>query len=147
MNTTSAPFKIMGVITIIAAGLIAAAIAHHPTQPLVWMVAYLVLVTGVVQYVLGAAQAALVARPLARSTIWGQWVLLNVGHTGIIGGTLLSSFSTLVLSTVFYDVSMLWFAWTVRCGMTDLRRTGYWLLIIVMLASSLVGIGLSQFGK
>ncbi|KAA0911075.1 hypothetical protein [Pusillimonas sp. ANT_WB101] len=147
MNTASTPFKTMGVIAIIAAGLIAAAIAHRPTQPLVWMVAYLVLVTGVVQYVLGAGQASLTARPLAMSTIWGQWVLLNLGHAGVIAGTLLSNFVILILGTVLYDLAMLWFAWCVRGGMPGLRRTGYWLLIVVMAASSFVGVALSQLSK
>ncbi|TKR55797.1 hypothetical protein D7I39_07450 [Allopusillimonas ginsengisoli] len=111
------------------------------------MVAYLVLVTGVVQYALGTGQSALTARPLAMSIVWGQWLLLNLGHAGVIGGTLLSSLGMLILGTVLYDLAMLWFAWSARSGMSGLRRTGYWLLITVMMASSLIGIALSQFGK
>ena len=143
MNTHSAPFRITGVIAIVAAGLVAAAIAYQPTTPLVWMVAYLVLVAGVVQYVLGAAQTTLAANPPTAGTIWGEWVLLNLGHAGVIAGTLTGRFSLLVVGTACYDVAMIWMAWSVRGGTPGPRRIGYWLLILAMAASSLIGVSLT----
>ncbi|CAM5189501.1 hypothetical protein CDEF62S_04193 [Castellaniella defragrans] len=146
MHTASAPFKITGALAIIAAGLIAAAIAYHPTKPVVWTVAYLVLVAGVVQYVLGAAQAALSARPPTAGTVGAQWLIWNLGHAGVIAGTLLSHFNLLIAGTALYDVAMLWLAGSVRGGAAGWRRAGYWLLILAMLASSLVGVTLTVLG-
>ena len=146
MEFASAPFKVLGTLAIIAAGLIAAAIAYHPTKPIVWMVAYLVLVVGVVQYVLGAAQAALSARELPPATIWGQWVLLNLGHAGVIAGTLATSLTLLLGGTVLYDLAMVWMGLSVRNGKSGLVRIGYWLLVLAMLGSSFTGVMLTLQG-
>lgn len=146
MEFASAPFKVLGTLAIIAAGLIAAAVAYQPTKPIIWMVAYLVLVVGVVQYVLGAAQATLSTRSLPAATIWGQWVLLNLGHAGVIAGTLATSLTTLVAGTVCYDLAMLWMGLSVRDGRPGPARIGYWLLILAMLASSFTGIALTLRG-
>lgn len=146
MEFESAPFKILGTIAIIAAGLIAAAVAYQPTKPIIWMVAYLVLVVGVVQYVLGATQATLSTQPLSAATIWGQWILLNLGHAGVIAGTLATSLAMLVAGTFCYDVAMLWMGLTVRNGRPGPARIGYWLLIIAMLASSFTGVMLRLRG-
>ncbi len=147
MCSTSAPFRITGAVLIIAAGVVAAAIAYHPTKPLVWMVAYLVLVAGVVQYVLGAAQTALTAAPPSWPTVGAQWALLNLGHAGVIAGTLSGSLVVLVAGTVVYDLAMLWLAVGVLGGKPGIRRAGYWALILAMAASSLVGVVLTLLGK
>lgn len=146
MESASAPFKILGTLAIIAAGLIAAAIAYHPTKPMVWMVAYLVLVVGVVQYVLGSAQAALATRRLSATTVWSQWILLNLGHAGVIAGTLTASLATLVGGTLFYDLALLWMGLSARDGKPGPARIGYWLLVLAMLASSFTGIALTLRG-
>jgi hypothetical protein len=146
MEFASAPFKVLGALAIIAAGLIAAAIAYHPTKPIVWMVAYLVLVVGVVQYVLGAAQASLSARELPPAMIWGQWVLLNLGHAGVIAGTLATSLTLLLGGTVLYDLAMIWMGLSVRNGKSGLVRIGYWLLVLAMLGSSFTGVMLTLRG-
>jgi hypothetical protein len=146
MEFASAPFKVLGALAIIAAGLIAAAIAYHPTKPIVWMVAYLVLVVGVVQYVLGTAQASLSARELPPAMIWGQWVLLNLGHAGVIAGTLATSLTLLLGGTVLYDLAMIWMGLSVRNGKSGLVRIGYWLLVLAMLGSSFTGVMLTLRG-
>lgn len=147
MNQASLPFRVVAVLAIIAAGLIAAAVAYDPTKPVIWMVAYLVLVTGVVQYALGVGQAAIASAAPRPATIWGQWVLLNLGHAGVVGGTLLTNLALLAAGTLLYDLAMTWFAVAVRGGAPGWRRAGYWLLTLVMVASSLIGITLRLFGK
>ena len=134
------PFRITGIIAILVAGVVAAAIAHHPTMPLVWMVAYLVLVAGVVQYALGTAQAALMRQPLAMPVLWGLWLLLNVGQLLVVVASLQGNFMLLLAGTLLYDLAMLWFALTVRNGQSGLLRIGYWILVIVMFISSLTGV-------
>lgn len=147
MNQASLPFRVIAVLAIIAAGLIAAAVAYSPTRPVIWMVAYLVLVAGVVQYVLGVAQAAIAVPVPSPGVVWGQWVLLNLGHAGVVGGTLLGSFWLLVLGTLLYDLAVIWLAVAVRGGAPGMRRTGYWLLTLAMVASSLIGVVLRLFGR
>ena len=147
MNSTSTPFKLLGSAAIIVAGLIAAAIARNPARPMVWMVAYLVLVVGVVQYALGVGQAALSKTAPGSATVWGQWLLLNMGHAGVIAGTLAGSFRLLVAGTILYDVAVAWLGLTVRGNQPGMRLIGYRVLIVVMLASSAAGLVLSTLGK
>ncbi|HET8899964.1 MAG TPA: hypothetical protein VFN09_14445 [Rhodanobacteraceae bacterium] len=73
---------------LLTAGFVAAAIAHAPTRPLVWMVAYLVLIGGLVQLALGLGQTLLPAQlPSPDSRLHG-WVLFNAGSGGVILGRL-----------------------------------------------------------
>lgn len=139
MNAAT-PFKLTAIGAIIAAGLVAAACAHAPTQPIVWMVAYLVLVVGVVQYALGAAQVALRDWQPKPTVVWGQWLIWNLGHATVIGGTLCHSVSTLIIGTLLYDIAIIWLAVSVKGGHRCLLRNGYWLLIALMFVSSWVGV-------
>lgn len=143
MNHAAAPFTWLGTAAIVGAGLVAAAIAHSPTQPLVWMVAYLVLVVGVVQCVLGEGQARLAWEPPAASMVWSQWLLFNLGNAGVIGGTLARHFGLVAGGTVLFAVALAWFALKAWRGRRGAGRVGYLLLVLAMLASSLVGIFLS----
>jgi hypothetical protein len=142
----AAPFRWLGGAAIIAAGLIAAAIAYHPTEHLVWMVAYLVLVVGVVQYAFGVGQARLSVRALSAGGVWARWVLLNLGHAGVIAGTLADWLALVVAGTVFYILAVAWLGVTVRGPWRDPGRAGYRVLVLVMLASSLTGLALSGAG-
>ncbi len=141
------PFKCTGGAAIIAGGLTSAVIAYHATQPLAWMVAYLVLVVGVVQYLLGAGQAQLSAKEPSFAVVSGQWVLLNFGHACIIGGTLAGRFAWVIAGTLLYDAAMVWFGLSVRGGALRVRLIGYRVLVLAMFASSLVGVVLSTVGK
>lgn len=143
MNRSSAPFVWLGGATIIAAGLIAAAVAHAPTQPMVWMVAYLVLVVGVVQCVLGEGQARLAASPPGAAAVWSQWLLFNIGSAGVIAGTLTHGFTLVVAGSILFALAMAGFARGIRGGRRGIARVGYLLLVLAMLASSVVGMILS----
>jgi hypothetical protein len=102
-------FLVVAVAAILAGGLLAAAVAHAPTRPLVWAVAYLVLVVGVAQGVLGLGQAWLPARlPSAR---WraGEWLLFNAGNAGVIAGTLLACSALVALGTALFVASLVAF--------------------------------------
>lgn len=139
MNSAT-PFKLTAIAAIIAAGLVAAACAHTPTQPLLWMVAYLVLVVGVVQHALGAGQVELRYWQPKLSVVWSQWLIWNLGHAAVIGGTLCHSASTLIIGTLLYDIAIIWLAINVKGGHVCWRRKAYWLLIALMFVSSWVGV-------
>lgn len=147
MNSTNAPFRVTGIIAILAGGMLAATTAHQPTQPLVWTAAYLVLVAGVVQHILGNGQAALLAGGGATtSATAGLWITLNLGQAGVIAGTLLNSWPVLLAGTILYDIALVWFAVTTRHGQPTHWRAGYMLLLVIMFASSMSGLYLSVHG-
>ena len=76
------PFVAVGIAAVIAGGATAAAVAYQPTEHLVWMVAYLVLVVGVMQCAFGAGQAWLAQDPPPGRVTWGQWGVFNLGNAG-----------------------------------------------------------------
>lgn len=139
----AAPFAVFATLAIIAAGAVAAAIAYHPTQPLVWMVAYLVLVVGVMQWVFGAGQAWLAAGVPAGRTIWSQWTLFNLGNAGVIGGTLCGNTGVVTLGTLLFVAAIAWFLHGVR--RTRLPRWGvaYRVLLGVVFLSACTGLVIS----
>lgn len=143
LNRASAPFLWLGGAAIVGAGLIAAAIARHPTQPMVWMVAYLVLVVGVVQCVLGAGQAHVATSIPRPATVWTRWCLFNAGSAAVIAGTLAHHFAWVVAGTVLFALAMLAFAAGFRRGRRGVARTALLVLALAMLVSSLVGVFLS----
>lgn len=147
MNKSSAPFTVLGVAAIIIGGLIAAATAHQPTQHLMWVVGYLVLVVGVAQCVLGEGQARLAADPPIKAIVRTQWLLFNIGNIGVIVGTLTQSFGLLAAGTILFALAMVWFSLGIRGGGRSIWRICYLALVLVLLVSSLVGLFLSVIDR
>lgn len=143
MHSPTAPFIPLGWAAIVAAGVIAAAIAHQPTEAMVWMVAYLVLIAGAAQVAIGRGLHALPDAPPPASASWGQWVLLNLGHAGIIAGTLSAEFPTVAGATVVYWIAGVWLALSVRPAARKPGLVWFRGLITVLLISSLIGLSLS----
>jgi len=81
------PFFIAALVYVIAGGLLAAATAYVTTQKTAWATAYIVLVGGVVQAVLGAALGWLAQRARMPLT-WAAFVLFNLGNLGVLAGQL-----------------------------------------------------------
>ena len=80
-------FGCFGAACIVAGGLVAAASAPARSEVGTWAAAYLVLVAGAAQIVLGVAQA--VFSP-GRTSAWAvhvQVVLFNVGNAAVVAGT------------------------------------------------------------
>lgn len=137
------PFLTVAALAILAGGLVAAAVAHAPTQPMVWMVAYLVLVVGLVQVALGLGQTLLPRTMPSTGFRVGECVLFNVGNVGVIAGTLLLSPMWVAVGTVVFIASLVMF-WV------GLRGTsGGWLvhalraLLVITCGGALVGLVLS----
>lgn len=80
------PFVITAAVVTVGAGLLSAALAHNPTRLLMWMVAYLVLVGGVVQALLALVQAHLATSAPSGRWIACEWTLFNVGSLGVLLG-------------------------------------------------------------
>ena len=143
MKSPTLPFIALGWLAIVAAGLIAAAVARQPAEYLVWMVAYLVLITGAAQVALGKGLAKLPDQKPAAGTVWGSWILLNIGHAGIIAGTLAGLFALVAAATVPYLIAVVWLAAAVRPGTHKSGLYWYRALIVVLFVSALIGATLS----
>lgn len=87
----AAPFAAAGAACVVAGGLIAAATAQAPSQLASWATAYLVLVGGVAQAVLGTGQALLTSRPPGRPGIAAELTAWNAGNGAVLAGTLLGA--------------------------------------------------------
>lgn len=136
-----------GALAVIAGGATAAAIAYHPTRHLVWMVAYLVLVVGVMQGVLGAGQAWLAGRPPAGRTVWGQWLLFNLGNAGVIGGTLCNRTGVVAAGTVLFAAAIAGFF--AGASRSRLRGWGvaYRVLLGLVFLSACTGVVISAVSR
>ncbi|MHB1139954.1 MAG: hypothetical protein ACYC2O_13445 [Microthrixaceae bacterium] len=138
------PFAIVGTLTIVAGGLIAA--VSRPTGWIdgPWVAAYLVLVSGVGQIALGAGQAVLAAGPVSRRRILAQALLFNCGSALVIGGTLLE-LPLLVTGggVVLLAALVLFVTIRVRSGANLWLRWGYLGMLIILLVSIPVGLALS----
>ena len=81
------PFAAAGCASIVAGGLLASAIAAPaPTRHGVWSVAYLVLVLGVGQLMLGAGLALLATAPPGRRTVGAIALAFNIAGVAIVLG-------------------------------------------------------------
>lgn len=155
MNTTESstpsprlaivPFVSVGIAAVVAGGLIAAAIAHAPTEKLVWLVAYLVLVVGVAQIALGMGQYWLAGRAPGRIGLWVEFSSFNLGNAAVMAGTLIGVAPLVDVGGVLVVVALVLFL----LGGRGASRGGnlrylYWILIVVLLVSVPIGLLLAH---
>ncbi|HET7662999.1 MAG TPA: hypothetical protein VFK31_05095 [Rhodanobacteraceae bacterium] len=136
-------FLITALVAMLVAGFTAAATAHAPTRLLMWMVAYLVLVAGVAQGVLGLGQALLPAR--LPSSRWRavEWGLFNFGNVGVIAGTLWASAAWVVVGTVLFVASLAAFLFGVRGAGRGWLLLAFRVVLVVTCIGACVGLALS----
>lgn len=139
----AAPFAVLATLAIIAAGVVAAAIAYDPTQQLIWMVAYLVLVVGVMQWACGAGQAWLARQPPGRAVVWSQWGLFNVGSACVIGGTLINRTGVVAAGVVLFVLAMAGFFLGVRRSRHRGWSITYHVLLALICLSACIGLVIS----
>ncbi|MGH8228923.1 MAG: hypothetical protein ACREU3_13660 [Steroidobacteraceae bacterium] len=137
------PFLVLGVAAVIAGGGTAAAVAYHPTEHLIWMVAYLVLVVGVMQCGLGTGQAWLTRDPPSGRVAWCQWALYNLGNAAVIAGTLDDRFDWVACGTVLFAAAIAWFLYGVRIVRWRWGGIAYRVLLGVIFSGSLIGLVIS----
>lgn len=139
----AAPFAALGTVAVVGGGALAAAVAYHPTEHLVWMVAYLVLVVGTVQWVFGAGQAWLAERAPRAPTVWGQWLVFNLGNAAVIGGTLGNRTGAVAAGTLLFVAAIAWFFAGVRRCRVRGWGTVYRVLLGLLFASACTGLLIS----
>lgn len=86
---SASPWLAFGVATVVVGGLVAAVVAHDPSEKPVWASAYLVLVAGVAQIGLPLGRTLLAARPPAPGAVARDFVVFALGNAGVVVGTLI----------------------------------------------------------
>lgn len=137
------PFLIVATLAMVGAGGLAAATAHAPTQPLVWMVAYLVLVAGVAQAALGSAQAWFSVTPPSLSFRNSEFALFNAGNIGVIVGTLGSAWIAVLVGTLLFTAALAMFLHSSSKSRAGWPSWLYRVLLAILFAGSVVGLLLS----
>lgn len=143
--STVRPFLVAGVGAVVAGGMIAAASRPAGWERGPWTAAFLVLVVGVGQVGLAIGQSASGRPVIDIRTIVVELVLVNVGASLVIAGTLSSSPVTATIGSVLFAVALVVFA-RQSCGRRGERGwllRAYLALLLVLVVSTPIGIALS----
>lgn len=136
------PFAVSGAVSVIAGGLLAAAIAAPaPTRHGVWAVAYLVLVLGVGQIILGAGQALLAPTPPTERVVTVTAVAFNAANIAVLIGIVADHVIVFDAGSTLLLVALVLFLRGVRRG----TRRGwplyaYRLFVAVLVLSIPIGV-------
>lgn len=140
------PFVAMGIVCVVAGGLVAAVTAMAPSEQGSWVAAYLVLVAGVAQAALGAGQALLAPAPPSRRVMASEFAAWNAGNAAVLVGTLVDVMPVVDAGGGLLVIALaLWIAevhGVSRHGDWGLRL--YRLLVGLLLVSILIGLLLAR---
>ena len=147
----AAPATVVGVVCVVAGGLVAALTAPRPTEHGTWAAAYLVLVAGVSQVGLAVGQSLLAARGLPVRTCRAELVTWNGGNAAVLTGTLVGTTwlldmgGALLVVTLALVVSAV-HGRPIREGgrRQVLARRAFQFLVLVLLVSIPIGLWLAR---
>lgn len=108
-----------------------------------WLAAYLFLIAGVAQIVLGAGQAWVAAAPPPFEWVAIEWGALNLGNVGIVAGSLLGSFWIVLAGTAAFVCALALFAFGVRRSDRAAWRIAYAVVLVFLPAMAVVGLALA----
>lgn len=146
MNRSAFPFLILGGLGILAGGFLSAVSAASPSYLAAWAVAYLVLVVGFAQLLLGIGQDQLAVRRPSASLVTAEVLALNLANAAVLIGSLTTTVVLTWVGAGLIVVAMALFIWAARGGGSRHR----WLLylframIVILLVSAPIGIVLAH---
>ncbi len=148
------PWLALGVACVVAGGMVAAVVAHDPTEKPVWASAYLVLVAGVGAVVLALGRALLAPRPPTSGPVARDFTLFALGNAGTVVGTLTDTLWLVDVSGALLVVALGLMVWGVRAGVEAVEHRPqrwvvgllwvYRVLVLVLLVSIPVGLVLAR---
>ena len=140
------PFAVAGVTCIVAGGLLAAVTAPAPSEHGTWGAAYLVLVAGLAQVAVGVGQAVLAARAPTARIVAAQTIAWNSSSAAILTGTVAGITAVVDAGGVLLVVALVLLLRGVRGGNASPTWlvAAFRLLVVVLLASTVVGLVLAQ---
>jgi hypothetical protein len=140
----AAPFVVIGSACVIAGGLLAAVVAHAPTEHATWAAAYLVLIAGVAQCALGIGRARLASGVPSRRALTAELMAWNAGNAAVIAGTV-SGFTYITdAGGLLLVAALALFFGATRGPSHGWSLRAYQLLIAVLLISIPVGLVLAR---
>lgn len=131
----------LGGVGVVAGGLVAAVTSPLDWTKGSWAAAYLVLVVGVAQYVMGRMRPA---GPRPDRVGWGQLAGWNLGSALVIGGTLAATPLLVDLGSVLLVVALVLALLAAAPGRSGLVGHAYRAMLLVLAVSIPVGIVLSH---
>ena len=140
-------FVVAGGVLILAGGFCAAIDGVAPSQHLAWASAYLVLVCGSAQIMLGGGENSSSTRHGRVRVLFGyEFTAFNVANAAVLVGTLLRLSIVLDVGSIFFLVALGLFAWATRGTVTHNRsvRFVYRAVILVLGVSVPVGVLLAH---
>lgn len=143
------PFAVPGAVSVVAGGLLAAAIAAPaPTRHGVWAAAYLVLVLGVGQIALGTGPALLASTPPTARMVAVTAALFNIANIAILLGIVTNHIAVFDAGSLLLLIALVLFLHSVRHG----ARRGmplyvYRLLVAVLVISIPIGLLITTAGS
>ena len=142
MQRSAIPFLILGGVSVIAGGLLSAATALSPSYTASWAVAYIVLVAGVAQLVLGIGQAYLAPRQPSARVVAIEAIAFNLAHVAVLTGTLLTAAWIVDIGAAFIVVALALFIWSVRGTGTGNRWVLYAFraMVVIVLVTTPIGL-------
>ncbi|WP_246021375.1 hypothetical protein [Arthrobacter echini] len=145
-GTSAGTFRAIGTAWIISGGLVAAVTGPLRLEHGSWAAAYQVLVAGIAQSALGAAQSALAPQPPSRATVVTELVAWNLGSVAVLAGTVLGAPLIVDAGGVLLVVALALLIRTVR-GKGEGPAWALWMyriLLVVILTSIPIGLTLAH---
>ncbi|WP_308491521.1 hypothetical protein [Microbacterium terrisoli] len=139
-HPTALPFAIMGTIAVVGGSLLSAALAPNPSYHGNWAVAYIVLVAGVGQIVLGVGQAAVTAGRVRPAVVAVQALMLNLGAVATVIATVDDIAALLYLAAVMQIVALVGFLWVTRHVARGLTLMALRIVAVLLLISVPTGV-------
>lgn len=142
VNRSAIPFVVIGAASVLLGGVLSAASAGSPSYTASWAVAYIVLVAGAAQLVLGIGQAELASKRPSAALIAAQVLALNLSNVAVLLGTLIGTTMLTYTGAGLLVVALAMFIWAVRGA----RKHRTWLLygfrfmVAVLLVSAPIGL-------
>lgn len=138
------PFAIMGTIAVVGGSLLSAALAPTPSYHGNWAVAYIVLVAGVGQIVLGVGQTATTAGRVRRAVVVMQVLLLNLGSVATVIATVGDIRVLLYVAAALQLIALISFLWATRHGARGLTLVALRTVTVLLVISIPIGIVLQS---
>ena len=140
------PFALIGSLSVVLGGLLSAISAGAPSYLSSWSVAYLVLVAGVGQLVLGVGQALLATAQLSPRLIAAQVLTFNIANVAVLAGTAITQTVLVYIGGGAFVVALALFVWGVRSSRTHNKWAlyGFRAMLALLLISTPIGLILAS---
>lgn len=132
----------IGGASVVIGGLLSAATAPAPSYTASWAVAYIVLVAGVAQVVLGIGQGHLAPTQPSGRVVAIEVIAFNLANVAVLVGTVMAAAWVVDSGAAFLIVALALFIWSVRGAGSRNRWMfyGFRAVIVVVVVTTPIGL-------